>query len=318
MDLLGDLFHYVLVLPMTNVLVALAHLFNGNFGLAIIAFTIIMKVITWPLTSSQYKTTRIMQQIQPQLRELEKKYKGKDPKKFQEEMMKLYREHGFNPLGCFLPLLIQMPIWFALFQVLKITLGETPESFVGLSQDLYPIPYIHDAVPFEENFLFWDLGARDPLVLPILVAVSAYIQQKMITPAPAEGANRQQLQQQQTQQMMTLMFPLMFFFWSAQSPAGLPIYWFVTNVIGIITQYFYMGRRFDVKNLLQIFPSTPAPAPAARSQRPQAAKPEPKADSKRNPEPVVADDGPEVSDVISSGGSSERRRKRNAKRRGKR
>ena len=83
MDQLGLLFHLLLVDPMTNVLVAVARVFGGNFGVAIIVFTLVMKLVTWPLTASQYKQSRAMQAIQPQMQELQKKYKGKDPKKLQ-------------------------------------------------------------------------------------------------------------------------------------------------------------------------------------------------------------------------------------------
>ena len=113
MEQLILLFHLLLVDPMTNVLIAMARVFGGNFGVAIIVFTLAMKIVTWPLTASQYKQSRAMQAIGPQMQELQKKYKGKDPKKLQAETMALYREAGVNPVGCVLPMLVQMPIWFA-------------------------------------------------------------------------------------------------------------------------------------------------------------------------------------------------------------
>ena len=146
MDLIFELFHILLVAPMTNVLVALARVFGGNYGVAIIVFTLVMRFITWPLTSKQYKQSRAMQTIQPQLQELQKKYKGKDPKKLQSETMSLYREAGVNPLGCLIPMLVQFPNWIALYQVIRLSLGSSPESLVTLSQSLYPIPFIHEAV----------------------------------------------------------------------------------------------------------------------------------------------------------------------------
>src|SRR6185295_18899186 len=105
--------------------------------------------------------------------EINKKYKGKDPKKLQAETMALYKEAGVNPLGCIFPMLAQFPIWIALYQVIRTSLGGSPESLVTLSQRLYPIPYVHTAVPFSHNFLFWDLGQSDgTLILPVLVALS--------------------------------------------------------------------------------------------------------------------------------------------------
>jgi YidC/Oxa1 family membrane protein insertase len=258
--------------------------FGGNFGISIIIFTLVMRLITWPLTASQYKASRAMQAIQPQLQELQKKYKGKDPKKLQQETMALYREAGVNPFGCLIPMLVQFPIWIALYQVINASLGEAPESLITLSQRLYPIPYVHQAVPLENDFLIWDLGQADgTLILPVLVALTMYIQQKLITPAPTAAATPQQLQQQQTMQMMTWMMPLMFGFFTLSVPAGLGLYWAMSNVAGVILQYFYMGRRIDWKNMLSFGP--PAPAPAARGN----AQKRPTAESKSKSQPAAAD-----------------------------
>ncbi len=261
MDLLIQLFDVLLVDPMTNVLVVLARLFGGNFGLAIIVFTLVMKIVTWPLTASQYKQSRAMQTIQPQMQELQKKYKGKDPKKLQSETMALYREAGVNPIGCLIPMLVQFPIWIALYQVIQRSLGDTPESLVTLSGRLYPIPFVHEAVPLNNGLLYWNLGQADTsYVLPFLVAASMYVQQKLITPTPSAATTQQQQQQQQTMQMMTWMMPLMFGFWSLTVPAGLALYWAVSNLAGIVLQYFYMGRKFEFRSLLQFGPPSPAPA----------------------------------------------------------
>ena len=117
---LGELFHLILIEPMTNVLVAMAQVFDGNFGISIIIFTLVMRFITWPLTASQYKQSKKMQEMQPKMQELQKKYKGKDPKKLQQETMALYKEAGVNPLGCIFPMLVQFPIWIALYRVINI------------------------------------------------------------------------------------------------------------------------------------------------------------------------------------------------------
>ena len=262
---IGDLFNLILIEPMTNVLVAIAQVFGGNFGISIIIFTLVMRFITWPLTASQYKQSKKMQEIQPKMQELQKKYKGKDPKKLQQETMGLYKEAGVNPFGCLFPMLVQFPIWIALYQVINKALGETPESFVSLSQVLYPIPFLHEAVPLNNQFLFWNLGAPDPtFILPVLVSLSMYVQQKLITPAPTGALTEQQRQQQQTMQMMTWMMPLIFGFGSLSVPAGLALYWGVSNVSGIIFQYFYMGRRVNWRSMLSFGPPATAPAPAVR------------------------------------------------------
>jgi YidC/Oxa1 family membrane protein insertase len=322
LDLIADAFHYGLVLPMTNVLVAIARVFGGNFGIAIILFTIIMRLVTWPLTASQYKQSKAMQAIQPKLAALQKEYKGKDQKKYQQEMMALYREHGVNPLGCLFPMLVQMPIWIALYQVIRLTLGETPESFVTLSNNLYPIPFVHTAVPLDQHFLIWNLGKSDALfLLPILVGLTMYVQQKMITPSQPTGQalTQQQLQQQQTQQMMTWMLPLMFAYFTVTVPSGLGLYWFVSNVAGIVTQYFYMGRRVDWRGMLQFG----APAPAAQ-QRPRGAAPAPRpqpAKQQRAPESATTaapSNDDEAAVAPRTAGERGPRRKRHGRRRGRR
>ncbi len=323
MDQISFLFHLILVDPMTNVLVAMARLFGGNFGIAIIVFTLLMKLITWPMTVSQLKQSRAMQALQPKMQELQKKYKGKDPKKLQAETMALYREAGVNPLGCIFPMLAQFPIWIALYQVIRLSLGTAPESLVTLSQRLYPIPYIHTAVPLDNTLLFWDLGRPDTTyILPFLVAISTYVQQKLLTPAPtATTANSQQAQQAQ---MMTWMMPLMFFFFSLSVPAGLALYWFVSALSGIGLQYFYMGRKVDWKNVFTLNPQ-PAPAAKGRSVAPPREVTQPREQRQletetngRSDEDVdAADIDAEGEPVVATAGQRARR-KRHGRRRGKR
>jgi YidC/Oxa1 family membrane protein insertase len=323
MDALLDLFHFLLVVPMTNVLVALARVFGGNYGVAIIVFTLIIKFVTWPLTSSQFKASRAMQSMQPKLQELQKKYKGKDPKKLQQETMALYREAGVNPLGCLLPLLVQMPIWIALYEVIRTSLGETPESLVTLSQELYPIPFIHSAVPLNNQFLIWNLGQGDStLLLPISVALTMYIQQKMVTPTPTVAPRTQQeIQQQQTQQMMSWMLPLMFGYFAYTAPAGLGLYWLVSNVSGVVLQYFYLGRKVDWRGMLRFGPPQPT-TPGGASSRARALQPAKNEGRNKGNETAddadVADESEDQTEPAAATASTGSRRKRHGRRRGKR
>ncbi len=317
MDLIFLLFDKLLVDPMANVLVGLARLFGGNFGIAIIVFTIVMRLITWPLTSSQYKQSRAMQSLQPKMQELQKKYKGKDPKKLQAETMSLYREHGVNPLGCLVPMLVQFPIWIALYQVISRTLGETPESLVGLSQQLYPVDFLRTAVPLNNHLLYWNLGQPDTsFVLPVIVGLTMYVQQKMITPAPQGPLTPQQMQQQQTQQMMTWMLPLVFGYFSLTVPSGLALYWAVSNLAGIVTQYFYLGRRVDWRNMMRLSPQMQrAPAAVRSGDGRPAAKPVREVAARSGPAADVEEATPSVS---ATDAGPQARRKRNGRRRGKR
>ncbi|PIU57699.1 MAG: protein translocase component YidC, partial [Chloroflexi bacterium CG07_land_8_20_14_0_80_51_10] len=106
---------------MINGLLIMSKAFGGSFGLAVIALTIILNLIILPLTLRQLRSTTSMQALQPKLQELQKKY-AKDKQKLQQETMKLYKESGFNPMGCAFPMLIQFPIWIALYQSVMQTL----------------------------------------------------------------------------------------------------------------------------------------------------------------------------------------------------
>ncbi|MCH7718100.1 MAG: membrane protein insertase YidC [Chloroflexi bacterium] len=235
--LLAWLWENGLVTPQTNFLVFLSRVSFGSFGVAIIIFTLIMRIITWPLTRSQLRSTRAMQAIQPRIQEIQKKYN--DPKRRSEETMKLYREGGVNPLGCIWPMLVQFPIWIALFQSIRFTVGFTPENLLELSQRLYPWSYLRTAVPLETQFLGMDMGANSPLIMAILVGGSMWVQQRMMTP-PNPSADPQQ---QSMNNMMLIMMPLMFGFFTLQFPSGLALYWVATNVVSIVLQYFYIGPK---------------------------------------------------------------------------
>jgi YidC/Oxa1 family membrane protein insertase len=237
----------------------------------------------------------------------------------QQEMMALYREAGVNPLGCLFPMLVQFPIWIALYQVIRLSLGETPESFVTLSQRLYPIDYLQTAVPLSNHLWIWNLGQNDPTyILPVIVAITMYVQQKMITPRPmATGTmTQQQLQQQQTQQMMTWMLPLMFGWISTTVPSGLALYWAVSNAAGITMQYFYAGRRLDWRNLLAFGP--PAQQQPAKRIKPEAVTPGKQQPANPDPAPQNGASDEEMSVEPAGRGRSETRRKRHGRRRGKR
>jgi YidC/Oxa1 family membrane protein insertase len=256
-ELINWLWTNGLVIPMTNLLVLLSRLAFGSFGIAIILFTLVMRGITWPLSRQQLHATRSMQAAQPRIQEIQKKYK--DPRRRQEEMMKVYREVGFSPLGCVWPMLVQFPIWIALFQSIRFTLGFTPENVLALSQRLYPWPYLRTAVPLNERFLWMDMAQPDTtLIMAVLVGGSTFVQQRMTTPTSASADP----QQQQMNQTMLWMMPLMFAFFTLQFPSGLALYWVATNVVGVVLQYFYMGpSQFSWR---RIFSISPAPAPGVR------------------------------------------------------
>lgn len=192
---------------------------GGQYGLAILLLTIVVRTIILPLTIKQYKSSKAMQAIQPEIAKLREKYKD-NPQKMQEEMMKLYQTHQVNPMaGCF-PLIIQMPIFIALYNA------------------IYWNPDIR-----EHSFLWLKLGEKDPTyILPIIAAITTFVQSKMMQKtqtmqAPGMGA-------------MLLIMPVMIFVMAMNFPAALPLYWVYSNVYTIVQNYFLyvFPNRKDKKN----------------------------------------------------------------------
>ena len=232
---MAEVWYLIIGDPVLNGLIALSSILSHNFGLAIIALTIIVRLILWPLMRRQLESTKAMQSMQPKIQELQKKY-GKNQQKLQQEMMKLYKEAGVNPMGCLWPMLIQFPIWIALYQAIMKALATTPENLLDLAQHLYSWEVVSQAIPLNSQFLWLDLGQPDhTLILAIIVGGTMWVQQKMTT-APTVDPR-----QQSTNSMMLLMMPFMFGLFTLMFPSGLPLFWAASNVIGILTQYFFTG-----------------------------------------------------------------------------
>jgi YidC/Oxa1 family membrane protein insertase len=186
-----------------------------NYGIAIIILSIIIKFVFYPLTHKSFSSAQKMQQVQPLLKEVQAKYKG-NPQKVQQETMKLYKEHGVSPLGGCLPLLIQFPFLFALYPVLQST-----------------IELRH------AGFIFWlkDLSIPDPLyILPILMGITMFFQQKLMSQKPSPNMDEKQLAQLKTQKFMMYGMPIFFVFIFKSLPAGLVLYWFTYNILSVLEQ----------------------------------------------------------------------------------
>ncbi len=288
---LNDLF----INPLINALILL-NTVTGNFGLSIILFTILLRIVTIPFTIRQLESTRAMQAAQPEMQEIQKKYK--DPKRRQEEMVKLYREHNINPLGCFMPMFIQMAVFIALYRALAHLVGGSPESLVGLSQRLYPMGILQEQIPLNQSFLWMNMGEADTtFILPLIVGASTYLQQRMtITPNASP-------QQQQQQQMMTWLLPMMLVFFTLNLPAGVGVYWVVSNVFSLFASYYVYGRR--ILSWRQLLPMSPEP------QAPAAGRKEHKTDIEAEATEVESEEEPEAPAQTET-------RPRHGKRRGKR
>ncbi|MCE2404650.1 MAG: membrane protein insertase YidC [Dehalococcoidia bacterium] len=260
-------FDNILVNPMLNILVWLYTIVFDNFGLSLILFTVIVRLLTTPLTLKQTKQMRAMTGLQPRMKEIQTRY-ANDPRKRSQEMMNVYREAGVNPLGCLGPMVIQLPIWIGLYQALLKSLGTNPDDLVGLSQRLYSWnPVADTAVPLNSVFFGMDLANPDPTpILPLLVGLSTWAQQKMTTMPTADP------RQQSTNNMMLWMMPLMLAFFAFTFPSGLALYWVISAAIGVAMQ------GFITKDWSPIIPSfiKPKPAPEPASPAPEEREAEPK------------------------------------------
>ena len=178
--------------------------------------------------------------------------------------MKLYREAGVSPLGCILPMIVQFPIWIALYNVLRLTVGDVPESTISLSKHLYPWSFIQHAVPLSNKFLGLNLGAPN-IILAIATGASMFVQQKMTTP-PAMDERSASMNN-----TMLWMMPLMFTYFAISFPSGLALYWVVSSVVGIILQWAYVGSGgLTWRNLFSL---QPVPAPKSGATQPKSEAP---------------------------------------------
>ena len=233
---IGFIWQTFLETPLVNFMVLLTIASFGSYGIAILAFTVISRGLTFPLTLRTMRSTKAMQDIQPQLQEMQKKYS--DPKRRSEETMKLYREAGINPLGCLGSQLIQFPIFIALYQVIRITIADTPEGMLYLEGRLYDFDLLRDAVPLSTRFFFMDLGAQRNYFLVGLVFAAMWLQQRIASSRSTAAATDQQ---KQMNQMMQWMLPAMFAWFVIVVPAGLGLYWAATTIIGIVLQWTFVG-----------------------------------------------------------------------------
>lgn len=236
-----------ITVPFINALVLLYGLIGENFGLAIILFTLTIRLLTFPLTSRQLKSSQAMQELQQSKKwqQIQKKYKD-NKEKLAQEQMKLYQEMGVSPFSSCLPSILQFVIIIPVFYAVRRVLATTPLELLQLSHDL-GIANVANLIPLNSHFLWMDLGQPERLytdllpgigipVLAIIVVITTYLQTKMTTPANPSGD-----QSSNPMAGMTLMMPVMMGWISYIYSAGLALYFVTGNLVGII-QYAATGR----------------------------------------------------------------------------
>jgi YidC/Oxa1 family membrane protein insertase len=194
------------------------HRFLHNYGLAIILLTVLIKILFWPLTHKSYVSMQAMKKLQPKMAKIREKYKD-DKEKMNQEIMQMYRTHKVNPMGGCLPMLLQIPVFFALYRVLYSSIAMRHAPFLWWINDLSAPDrlYVGFTIPY--------LGGLP--VLTLLMGISMFVQQKM-TPTSADPR----------QEKMMLMMPVVFTVFFVNFPSGLVLYWLVNNILSIGQQYY--------------------------------------------------------------------------------
>ena len=204
MSYLYDLLKQFLALLLTT-----TDKYVGNFGVSIIIVTILIKIVLLPLTLKQDKSMKEMKKLQPEIEKIKEKY-ANDKQMLNIKTMELYKEHKVNPLGGCLPLLLQLPILFALFGVLR-----------------------NGIIPKDSSFLWLKLSVPDPFyVLPVLNGAVSFFQQKLMGSADSNP---------QMKNMMYI-FPIMMIMFSLKMPSGLQLYWLTSSILAVVQQYFIMKK----------------------------------------------------------------------------
>jgi YidC/Oxa1 family membrane protein insertase len=258
-----NIFNTIFANPLTNVMVAFYQIFAVlgipfAFGLSIIALTIVIRLILWPFTAAQIKSAHTMQKVAPHLSALKEKHKG-DAKKIQEETMRLYKEHGVNPVAGCLPLLIQLPVIYGLYHVLDTAVKVNSAKELTIINSVLYFDVLKLKSVWDTTMFGLPLGdspsklmAAAPLVLlvPLLTGLFQFILSKMMMPEEmidtamtvAKTTPKKEDDFQAAFQKQSLfIFPVMIGFFSYTLPLGLSLYWNTFSIFGIIQQYILVG-----------------------------------------------------------------------------
>jgi YidC/Oxa1 family membrane protein insertase len=240
---IGNLFHYVFFLPVFNVLMLIYHVIP-NFAISIVLLTLLIRCALIPLTRAQLRSSKAMQELQPQLKELQAKYRS-DPQRLMAEQQALYKANGVNPVQGCLPLLIQLPFLYALYYSFFAVLDphKTPaQQLSTINSNIYRfLPHL--TTPPDLHFLWMNLALPDPYhILPVIAAVLTFLQLRMAMPyRPKSQRGGQRDAVTQSTSMMQYIMPAFTLFIGLSFPSGLALYWCVTTLFSAVQQYFISG-----------------------------------------------------------------------------
>lgn len=255
----NSFFDVVLTHPIINLLVFIYHLLLAvnipyALGFSIIVLTILIKVILYPLTSSQLRASKKMQELSPHLSSLKEKHKS-DAKRLQEETMRLYKEHNVNPAAGCIPLLVQLPILWALYPLLSKIISLPSSEVVSVINKVLYFPSLYLRSPWDPYFLGISLGKNPSqlfsmipaiMLIPVITGILQYLQSKMLFASPPLQTTQSLPKKNddfasafQTQSLY--IFPIMIGFFSYSLPVGLSLYWNTMTIFGILQQYHILG-----------------------------------------------------------------------------
>jgi len=255
------MFTTILVQPIFNLLTVI-YTFVHDFGLAIVILTIIIRGILWPLVTRQLHSQRALQELQPELRRIKEQAKG-DRQLETQLTMELYKEREINPFASFLPLLIQLPVFFALFVVLKdvthiADISKLAYPFVKHTSAIADI--INHKVAFHPTlFKLVDL-TKPSIYIAALAALAQFIQTKQITPKQTPGD-----QQAQMMAGMVYVFPALTFFIGLSLPSALSLYWLTSSAMAVLQQHIVLHR-----DVVELEEGTPEPSHKSQKSLPRS------------------------------------------------
>ncbi len=259
----GDLFNSIIIGPIVNALALIYGTLNslnipGAMGFSLILLTVMIRLLAWPLMTTQLKSTRRMAELKPHLDELKKKHA--DKQELAKAQMALYKEHGVNPAAGCLPALLQIPVFIGLYQVIINILPGHPGSLDFLNSLLYS-PTLKFASNINLNFFGVNLGLKPAefstqgtylLLIPLVTALLTFIQSKMtlikpVKPYPSDSPKEvkekvgMEDSMAQMQSQMVFLMPIMIGYFAFTFPVGLAIYWNTYTILGIVQQYLISG-----------------------------------------------------------------------------